>query len=304
LIFDEATSAIDVRGERIVQDALDRVAKNRTTITIAHRLSTVKKADKIIVVAKGKVVEQGTHEGLLAREDGVYSNLVHAQQLTMDTHVEELLKVPSADAAAEDPVIEEKLLSSKVQEAPYELRGFLRSFGRLLVEQKPHIPWLVMTIAGAIGGATAFPISAYIFAHLIEVFQDLPGQQLLNDSAHWALMFFILALCIGTSYLIVGWAATTLSTHVACTYRLEYFDSIVKKPIEFYDADDNSSGTLTSRVSSDPTQLQEMMGVNMTMVLVALFSIVGCLAIAFAFGWKLTLVSAIPAVPLISIGKN
>lgn len=56
LILDEATSAIDVRGERLVQAALDKVSEGRTTITIAHRLSTIKKADKIIVLRKGQLV--------------------------------------------------------------------------------------------------------------------------------------------------------------------------------------------------------------------------------------------------------
>lgn len=72
LILDEATSAIDVRGEKIVQAALDRVSEGRTTITIAHRLSTIKKADKIVVLKKGKVVEQGTHDSLLLDQDGTY----------------------------------------------------------------------------------------------------------------------------------------------------------------------------------------------------------------------------------------
>jgi ATP-binding cassette subfamily B (MDR/TAP) protein 1 len=58
LILDEATSAIDVRGERLVQAALDKVSEGRTTITIAHRLSTIKKADKIIVLRKGKLVSE------------------------------------------------------------------------------------------------------------------------------------------------------------------------------------------------------------------------------------------------------
>lgn len=65
LILDEATSAIDVRTERIVQKALDRVSKNRTTIVIAHRLSTIKRADSIVVLRQGKLVEQGTHDELL-----------------------------------------------------------------------------------------------------------------------------------------------------------------------------------------------------------------------------------------------
>ncbi len=80
LILDEATSALDTESERLVQDALEKVMKNRTSIVIAHRLSTIQKADKIVVMSQGKIVEQGTHEELIAIE-GVYNNLVHMQSL-------------------------------------------------------------------------------------------------------------------------------------------------------------------------------------------------------------------------------
>lgn len=79
MILDEATSAIDIKGEKIVQAALDAVSKGRTTITIAHRLSTIMKADNIIVLQKGQVVEQGTHHELLAKGEGTYCALVNAQ---------------------------------------------------------------------------------------------------------------------------------------------------------------------------------------------------------------------------------
>ncbi|RKK38277.1 hypothetical protein BFJ69_g18601, partial [Fusarium oxysporum] len=83
LILDEATSAIDVRGELIVQAALDRASKNRTTITIAHRLSTIRKADRIIVLRQGRLVESGTHESLLEDTNGLYYSLVNAQALSL-----------------------------------------------------------------------------------------------------------------------------------------------------------------------------------------------------------------------------
>ncbi|PHH63018.1 hypothetical protein CDD81_6349 [Ophiocordyceps australis] len=83
LILDEATSAIDVRGERLVQAALDRVAQGRTTVTIAHRLSTIRQADRIVVLARGRVVESGSHEALMQRQQGVYAGLVHAQALSL-----------------------------------------------------------------------------------------------------------------------------------------------------------------------------------------------------------------------------
>jgi subfamily B ATP-binding cassette protein MsbA len=80
LILDEATSSLDTESERLVQDALETLMSTRTTIVIAHRLSTVRKADRIVVMVDGAVVEQGTHEELL-RRNGEYSKLYAVQAL-------------------------------------------------------------------------------------------------------------------------------------------------------------------------------------------------------------------------------
>ncbi|MCY1486554.1 putative multidrug export ATP-binding/permease protein [compost metagenome] len=78
MILDEATSALDTESERLVQVALENMMQNRTSIVIAHRLSTIQKADKIVVMQKGEIVEQGTHDELLAK-NGVYKKLVMMQ---------------------------------------------------------------------------------------------------------------------------------------------------------------------------------------------------------------------------------
>ena len=75
----EATSALDTESERLVQDALENLMKNRTTLVIAHRLSTVRNADVICVFNQGEIIEQGTHEELIAK-DGAYKKL-HALQM-------------------------------------------------------------------------------------------------------------------------------------------------------------------------------------------------------------------------------
>jgi subfamily B ATP-binding cassette protein MsbA len=80
LILDEATSSIDAKSEFLIQEATEKITKNRTSIIIAHRLATIKKADKIVVMDKGRIVEQGTHSELLAK-DGYYSNLYNIQFL-------------------------------------------------------------------------------------------------------------------------------------------------------------------------------------------------------------------------------
>ena len=80
LLLDEATSALDSESERLVQDALDKASQNRTTITVAHRLSTIQKADLIYVLDKGRVVEKGTHDELMAKRTE-YFQLVQMQNL-------------------------------------------------------------------------------------------------------------------------------------------------------------------------------------------------------------------------------
>ena len=81
LILDEATSSVDSHSEQLIQQATDKMTKGRTSIIIAHRLTTVKKADKIIVLDKGRIVETGTHEELLQIENGYYRNLYEVQFL-------------------------------------------------------------------------------------------------------------------------------------------------------------------------------------------------------------------------------
>ena len=79
LILDEATSSLDSESERLVQEALEKLMRGRTSVVIAHRLSTVRNADRIIVLESGTIVEQGTHDDLLLNENGLYKSLTQLQ---------------------------------------------------------------------------------------------------------------------------------------------------------------------------------------------------------------------------------
>ena len=80
MILDEATSALDTESEKLVQDALEKMMKNKTSLVIAHRLSTIQNADRIVVMKKGKIIEQGKHKELLETK-GEYHKLVTMQSL-------------------------------------------------------------------------------------------------------------------------------------------------------------------------------------------------------------------------------
>ena len=79
LVLDEATSSVDSYSEQLIQEATDRITKGRTSIVIAHRLATIKRADKILVMDAGRIVEMGTHQELLRKENGYYKNLYEVQ---------------------------------------------------------------------------------------------------------------------------------------------------------------------------------------------------------------------------------
>ncbi|KAJ0789329.1 putative P-loop containing nucleoside triphosphate hydrolase [Helianthus annuus] len=76
LLLDEATSALDAESERLVQEALDQIMVNRTTVIVAHRLSTVRNADMIAVLRRGEIVEKGSHSRLIQDPEGAYSQLI------------------------------------------------------------------------------------------------------------------------------------------------------------------------------------------------------------------------------------
>uniref|UniRef100_L7JCX2 Spermidine/putrescine import ATP-binding protein potA n=1 Tax=Pyricularia oryzae (strain P131) TaxID=1143193 RepID=L7JCX2_PYRO1 len=334
LILDEATSAIDPAGERVVQAALENAARGRTTIAIAHRLSTIRRADNIVVVRAGVAVEQGTHEQLMARGDGgVYFGLATAQQLgggaagggdgSVGGGVELADESPEAGGqeSADLRLGEEKKevgervaetlghsgnpgLLRKVKKTtgaePKKKRGLLGSFGMLLREQMGHWPWYLVMALGALGGGASPALQAWLFANLVTLFQLWGDFAKLRAAANfWCLMFVMLATGVGISYFALAWSATRLSFYIIPHYRKEYMRNMLLKPISFFDDDANSTGALAARLATDPAQLQQLLGMNMGFVAVSVLSVVGCLAISFYFGWKLTAVTVVTTLPLI-----
>ncbi|KAF5717568.1 multidrug resistance 1 [Fusarium mundagurra] len=304
IILDEATSAIDAKSEKIVQAALDRVTQNRTTITIAHRLSTIKKADNIIVLQSGKAVEQGTHADLMTKTHGVYAALVRAQALRVADDQEEKGALVSDDESHihhPDAKLADTIRPSTQEEAPKKPRGLFKSFGKLLYERRQKWPNFLGVLLSSMAVAAGTPIQAWLFAKALGVFL-LQGGDLKSESQFWGFMWFALAGGVGLAYLCEGWIGLRVQYYVSGVYKSQYLNDMLYQKLSFFDQEDNSHGSLSSRISSDAKQLEELLGINLALMLSAIFNITGCVIISLVFGWKLGLISMSVALPLMIAG--
>ncbi|KAL5114063.1 hypothetical protein ACEQ8H_008040 [Pleosporales sp. CAS-2024a] len=304
LLLDEATSALDPRSETRVQQALDRVSKNRTTIVIAHKLSTIRTSENIAVMASGTVVEQGTHQELLEM-DGSYARLVNAQDLGQGTGNETIDK--EERAAGIDPdrtqtqiahVPQEPIRSNK-DGVNYNLINCIF----IVLKEQSHL-WKCFIILGiaTIAGGASYPAQAILFSRIVRAFQLSP-QQGIDQGDFFSLMFFMVAIGNLLVFASVGWVSNIVAQNVSRRYRHEMFNLILRQDMAFFDDAANASGALASNLSSYPNDMAELLGFNIMLICINIVNILSSAILAIAVGWKLGLTVVFGAmIPIVFSG--
>ncbi|KAK5347548.1 multidrug-resistance transporter mdr2 [Exophiala xenobiotica] len=319
LLLDEATSALDTKSEGVVQHALEEAAKGRTTIVIAHRLSTIKTADNIVVMQNGRIVEQGTHDELLELHKAYY-NLVSAQRIGgddddqsenekgTDTSDDELVRIKSSKSgsrAMADPEDEklalgrtrsQKSVSSKVLadksstgDPKYSLWTIIK-----FIAGFNSTEWPIMCVGfvfTAIAGA-AQPVQGVFFAKSIIALSHplTERQQIRHDINFWALMYLMLAFVDFIAMVIQGTAFAYCSESLIQRARDGAFRRFLRQDISFFDEDKNSTGALTSFLSTETTHISSISGATLGTLISCSTTLVVAIVISLAIGWKLALV--------------
>lgn len=309
LLLDEATSALDPRAEKVVQDALDRIAENRTTLVIAHKLSTVKNADNIAVISDGVVAEQGTHDKLL-EHNGLYAKLVAAQDL-FEKQAAESDESDNREAIAksggekpillrrETSIVKDELttasetVSSETGTLNYSL---IKCIYIMLAEQKPLYKYQLLSTFVCLVCAATFPGQAILFSRILQVF-TLHGEEGQRKANFYALMFFVVALANLIGYFLMGVVCNIIGQYVTHRYRHEMFSNILNQDMDFFDLAQNTSGALTSKISALPTSLQEIISANLLLIFIIFINIVASSTLALVYGWKLGLVVIFGGLP-------
>ncbi|PRP79299.1 ABC transporter B family member 11-like [Planoprotostelium fungivorum] len=310
LLLDEATSALDTASERLVQEALDEASKERTTIVVAHRLSTIRNADHIIVLKKGKVVEQGNHESLY-NMGGIYKEMVDKQKIRMerdsvdsDQEEEQHETIRQADI----PKITRQLTTSQgLRETQVmideETERLKKKEGREKIHYSPlwrviklmRRDWYFILI-GCLGAAiagTIFPFYGFLLSKVVLLLngpkEDItPGP--LEGSNLYSMLFAVVGVCGFVGIALQTIAFEIAGARVTSKLRSNTFRTIMKQEIAFYDHPDHSLGSLSSALAVDAASVNDMI----TKVWGDVFQLVSAcaagLTISFFHSWQMSLV--------------
>lgn len=323
LFLDEATSALDNKSEKYVKKALDIVSKEVTTIIIAHRLSTVRNADRIIVLSNGNIVEIGNHKTLFEAK-GSYYNLVKSQESNEDDEKNEneeeenmndrvlseqnLLtkKVLVENKKLEDlnlndlKEINEDLLTFEQKKKKYELEVIQEEKD---MKEAKKLLWPIMfekigtlllaTFMACISGIT-WPAYGLLLAEAIFRLSDNPLQpkpkgQILDDGIFLAGMFLIIAGAAGIANFFVGNLFSIMGEFLAKSMRVKCFEKFLSVQMSYYDISENNPGTLLTKLASDTLKINGIALSMFAVLLETLITLLVGLILSLIFSWQLSL---------------
>jgi ABC-type multidrug transport system fused ATPase/permease subunit len=320
LILDEATASLDSASELRIQKALENVAVGRTVITIAHRLSTIKNADNIIVMRQGKLVEQGTHHGLLAA-DGAYAELVRLQNLNVNGSENNSTELSPVDSNSSIQELHEKsgalnamtatnIPATDKEEARVATQRSatddnagqktmtltVRSMGALF---RPYSFVLVIAVAGSVVIGGTYCGSAVIFGNVVGKLSYCEQPSSIRHAGElFGLLFFMLAIiefiANFLSWTLFGWVAEQIIYKV----RILTLRSILEQDMAWHEEENHNASLLLDLITKDSTALGGLTGSVVCTILSILVSLIATITMTHIIAWKIAIV-CLSVVPLL-----
>ncbi|KAG8193490.1 hypothetical protein JTE90_023740 [Oedothorax gibbosus] len=305
LLLDEATSALDSESESVVQAALDKARLGRTTIIVAHRLSTIRSADKICVLSEGVIKEVGNHDELMEKKE-LYYNLVLSQMNEVDTieggSVRPAFSRHTSVRSFHSHISNESGLnndrasfSASVDDGDVGLRYIFKddenknpnlSWMRLLRVALPDWPFLVVgAICSFLMGLCA-PIYGVVFGGIIGALSE-DIDKMVKDTAYYCIVFLLLA---GTSFIfsfLQIFMFSVAAERLTSRLRSKVFSKIITQSISYFDHPKNSVGSLCSKLTSDASDMQGATGSRVSTMLQAFSTLIACVALAVFYNYKI-----------------
>eukprot|EP00897_Mesotaenium_endlicherianum_P008509 jgi/Mesen1/7687/ME000405S06976 len=274
LLLDEATSALDSESERVVQEALDRLMVGRTTVVIAHRLSTIRGADAIAVVAGGRIVEIGRHEELMRKgHGGAYFNLVQVQERAREAEADGGAPAAAALQGSNSGGSQNRGLSGRNSK---DLKRNSLELGAL---------------SGLSDGTAASQDGRGKLKGVIAAYYDTDFGSLRSTVHKWCIVFAAMGAGAVGVYTLQHWCYGIMGEKLIRRVREAMIGALLRNEVAWFDRDENSSGAVAARLSTDATLVKAAVGDRISLLMQNLSVITIAFTIALVLEWRMALVT-------------
>ncbi|KAL6136448.1 hypothetical protein ACLB2K_061743 [Fragaria x ananassa] len=310
LLLDEATSALDASSESIVQEALDRLMVGRTTVVVAHRLSTIRNVDSIAVIQQGQVVETGTHEELIAKA-GAYSSLIRFQEMvgnrdfrnpstrcsrssrlshslstkSLSLRSGSLRNLSYSYSTGADGRIE-MISNAETDRKTRAPKGY---FFRLLKLNAPEWPYSIMGAIGSVLSGFIGPTFAIVMSNMIEVFYYRNPASMERKTKEYVFVYIGAGLYAVVAYLIQHYFFSIMGENLTTRVRRMMLAAILRNEVGWYDEEENNSSLLASKLATDAADVKSAIAERISVILQNMTSLLTSFIVAFIVEWRVSL---------------
>ncbi|CAN6228400.1 unnamed protein product [Urochloa humidicola] len=310
LLLDEATSALDAGSESIVQEALDRLMVGRTTVVVAHRLSTIRCVDMIAVIQQGQVVETGTHDELLAKgSSGAYAALIRFQETARNRACPSTRKSRSSRLSNSLSTRSLSLRSGSLRNLSYSYstgvdgriemvsnadndrkypapRGY---FFKLLKLNAPEWPYTILGAIGSILSGFIGPTFAIVMSNMIEVFYYRNPNKMESKTREYVFIYIGTGLYAVVAYLVQHYFFSIMGENLTTRVRRMMLAVILRNELGWFDEEENNSSLVAARLATDAADVKSAIAERISVILQNMTSLLVSFVVGFFIEWRVAL---------------
>ncbi|GMP57809.1 hypothetical protein CsSME_00021730 [Camellia sinensis var. sinensis] len=299
LLLDEATSALDSQSEKNVQDALDQASVGRTTIIVAHRFTTLHKADLIAVVQSGQIVECGSHIQLLQNEQSPYSIMVQLQQTSVEDNGPSVI-LDSNDDLSFTQEAQETNEVSEFQNKSFDQHtrankhqeddNSTPSLRHLIQMTAPVRNQTLLGCAAALFFGIIQPIHSFCMGALLSAYFINDHNEIKKQTKIYSLAFLTFGIFIFITSGVQHYNFGFVGEHLTKQVREKMVSKIMTFEIEWFDQEDNTSGALCSRLATEANMVRSLVCDRLSLLAQVLSAAIVAVILGVSLTWRLALV--------------